>query len=247
MSVAVDPVYTTTLSRTTQNPFNWSTLGGAAAAASKSLPVDQDLLSLQQVGMKVRYTRNETIFNDGDEASNCYKVISGAVRLCKHMADGRRQIADFLLAGDFFGFLQFGNYKFTAEAVGDVVLMCYPQPQVARLSSTMPNLRGRLLVLLSQRLLGMQDHLVMLGRQTAKERVASFLLHLAERSDAEEGIAFELPMSRQDIADYLGLTMETVCRVLSELKRKRIVAIPTLSQVVLNDIDALQALTEGGE
>jgi CRP-like cAMP-binding protein len=111
----------------------------------------------------------------------------------------------------------------------------------------MPNLRGRLLVLLSQRLLGMQDHLVMLGRKTAKERVASFLLHIAERSDAEEDIPFELPMSRQDIADYLGLTIETVCRMLSELKRERVIAIPSLSQVVLMDIDALQSLTESGE
>lgn len=209
--------------------------------------MDEDLRALQQVGTKVRFSRNETIFNDGDEANNCYKVISGAVRLCKHMTDGRRQIADFLLAGDFFGFMQFGNYKFTAEAVGDVVLMCYPQRQVERLSNAMPNLRGRLLVLLSQRLLGMQDHLVMLGRQTAKERVASFLLHIAERSDAEEGLAFDLPMSRQDIADYLGLTIETVCRMLSEMKRERIIAIPSLSEVVLNDMDALQALAEGGE
>jgi CRP/FNR family nitrogen fixation transcriptional regulator len=92
----------------------------------------------------------------------------------------------------------------------------------------------------------MQDHLVMLGRQTAKERIASFVLHLAERSDAEEGLAFDLPMSRQDIADYLGLTIETVCRMLSELKREKIIAIPT-GQIVINDIEALQALTEGGE
>jgi CRP-like cAMP-binding protein len=247
MSVAMDPVYATTPHRANQNPFSWSTLGGIAAGLSKSSPVDEDLRALQQVGMKARFSRNETIFNDGDEAANCYKVISGAVRLCKHMTDGRRQVADFLLAGDFFGFMQFGNYKFTAEAVGDVVLMCYPQRHVARLSNAMPNLRGRLLVLLSQRLLGMQDHLVMLGRQTAKERVASFLLHIAERSDAEEGLAFELPMSRQDIADYLGLTIETVCRMLSELKRERIIAIPSSGQVVLSDMDALQALTEGGE
>jgi len=118
---------------------------------------------------------------------------------------------------------------------------------VSRLSSSMPNLRGRLLVLLSQRLLGMQDHLVMLGRKTAKERVASFLLHIAERSDAEEDVPFELPMSRQDVADYLGLTIETVCRMLTELKRERIIAIPSLSQVVVNDMDALQALSEAGE
>jgi CRP-like cAMP-binding protein len=247
MSIAMDPVYAATPTRATQNPFSWSTLGGAAAGTGKSSAADEDLRALQQVGVKVRFARNETIFNDGDEAKSCYKVISGAVRLCKHMTDGRRQIADFLLAGDFFGFIQFGTYKFTAEAVGDVVLLCYPQGQVTRLSSAMPNLRGRLLVLLSQRLLGMQDHLVMLGQQTAKERVASFLLHIAERSDAEEGLVFDLPMSRQDIADYLGLTIETVCRMLSELKRERVIAIPNPNRVVLNDMDALQGIAEGGE
>ena len=241
MSAAMDPVN----ARTSARNAPWSTLGGEAGASAPG--IDPDLRALQQVGVKVRFARNETIFSDGDEATNCYKVISGAVRLCKHLADGRRQIADFLLAGDLFGFMQFGHYKFTAEAVGDVVLMCYPQRQVARLSSSMPNLRGRLFMLLSQRLLGMQDHLVMLGRQTAKERIASFLLHIAERSDAEEGLAFDLPMSRQDIADYLGLTIETVCRMLSGLKRQKIIAIPSPSQVVLNDIDALRALTEGAE
>src|SRR6185503_6278734 len=100
MSIAMDPVYATRANRIPQNPFSWSTLGGAAAAASKSSPIDEDLRALQQIGVKVRFPRGETIFNDGDEATNCYKVISGAVRLCKHMADGRRQIADFLLAGD---------------------------------------------------------------------------------------------------------------------------------------------------
>ena len=80
----------------------------------------------------------------------------------------------------------------------------------------------------------------MLGRQAAKERVASFLLLLAERSDAEEGEAFETPMSRQDIADYLGLTIETVCRALSDLKRARLIAIPNVHQIVINDREALQ-------
>jgi CRP-like cAMP-binding protein len=244
MPIAVDPV--SALTRTDANPFS-RIYSCDSAGASKPAALDDDLRALQQVGIKVRFSRNKTIFNDGDEATNCYKVVSGAVRLCKHMVDGRRQIADFLLAGDFFGIMQFGSYKFTAEAVGDVVLMCYPQSQVARLSRSMPNLRGRLLVLQSQRLLGMQDHLVMLGRQTAKERVASFLLHIAERSDAEEGVAFELPMSRQDIADYLGLTIETVCRMLTDLKRKRIVSLPVPGQVVVEDMDTLQQLTESGE
>src|SRR5262245_33514605 len=235
MLAAIDPAYVTAAARSAQDSFGPSTPSGTTAASTPA--IDPDLRALQQIGIKMRFSRNETIFSDGDEATNCYKVISGAVRLCKHLADGRRQIADFLLAGDLFGFMQFGHYKFTAEAVGDVVLMSYPQRQVARMSGSMPNLRGRLFVLLSQRMLGMQDHLVMLGRQTAKERIACFLLHMSERSDAEEGLAFELPMSRQDIADYLGLTIETVCRMLSELKRQKIIAIPSTGQIVINDTE----------
>ena len=248
MSVALDTAHVPNQvpsSPVGRNPF--SIVGGTDANPSKSPIGDEDLKALQQVGMKMRFERNETIFNDGDEATYCYKVISGAVRLCKHMVDGRRQIADFLLAGDVFGFMQFGTYKFTAEAVGDVVLMCYPQRQVERLSNTMPKMRQRLLTVLSQRLVGMQDHLVMLGRQTAKERVAGFLLLIAQRSDAEEGVAFDLPMGRQDIADYLGLTIETVCRVLSELKRAKVIGIPNLNQVVLNDMAELEDMAEGGE
>jgi CRP-like cAMP-binding protein len=217
------------------------------ARGEKILNIDEDVRALQQIGTKSRFARNETIFNEGDEAKYAYKVVSGAVRLCKHMADGRRQIADFLLPGDFFGFLQFGFYSFTAEAIGDVVVMCYPQRQLEQIGNSTPSLRKRLLVLLSQRLLGMQDHLVMLGRQTAKERVASFLIQLAERSGVEEDGPMELPMSRQDIADYLGLTIETICRTLSEFKRVKLIGLPDLHQVVLKDLEALHAIAEGDE
>ena len=216
----------------------------AALAGTASVGADDGLKVLAQIGTKVRFSRNETIFNEGDEAAFTYKVVSGAVRLCKHTSSGRRQIADFLLAGDFFGFLQFGNYSFTAEAVSDVVVICYPQRQVEQLTASTPSLGRKILVLLSQRLLGMQDHLVMLGRQAAKEKVASFLLLLAERSEAEDGEGFEVPMSRQDIADYLGLTVETVCRSLSDLKRTRLIRIPNVHQIAIDDSDGLRAAAE---
>jgi CRP-like cAMP-binding protein len=219
-------------------PVSLSVVSGQIAETSK--PQDDDLRALQQIGTKVRFARNKTIFNEGDDAAYTYKIISGAVRLCKHTSNGRRQIADFLLAGDYFGFLELGTYSFTAEAVSDVVVMCYPQRQIEQLSNTMPSMSRRLLMLLSQRLLGMQDHLVMLGRQAAKERVASFLLLLAERSEAEEGEAFEVPMSRQDMADYLGLTIETVCRALSDLKRSHVIGIPNVHQIVIKDTEALE-------
>ena len=227
------------------NPAMLSMVPGQAPSAAK--PEAEDLRALKQIGTKIRFARNTTIFNDGDDAAYTYKIVSGTVRLCKHTSNGRRQIADFLLAGDYFGFLQLGTYSFTAEAVSDVVVIAYPQRQIEQLSNAMPSMSQRLLTLLSQRLLGMQDHLVMLGRQAAKERVASFLLLLAERSDAEEGEAFETPMSRQDIADYLGLTIETVCRALSDLKRARLIAIPNVHQIVIHDRDALVSAADSDD
>jgi CRP-like cAMP-binding protein len=222
------------------NANRTSVFGTAFGAAD-----DEDLRQLARVGAKVRFARNETIFNEGDDADYAYKVVSGAVRLCKHMINGRRQIADFLLPGELFGFLQFGSYKFTAEAVGEVVLMAYPQRQVESLSNTMPAMRGRIMTVLSQQLLGLQDHLVMLGRQSARERVAAFLMMLAERSAAEDEAVVDVPMSRQDIADYLGLTIETVCRVLSDLKRTKVLEIPNLHQVRIRNLEALETLAEG--
>jgi CRP-like cAMP-binding protein len=246
MPLAIDTTTMKASATAAHNPFRPVPVDAMAAHATMGNQ-DEDLRALQRLGAKVRFARNATIFNEGDEATQCYKVISGAVRLCKHMSDGRRQIADFLLPGDMFGFLQFGAYKFTAEAVDDAVLMRYPQQQIERLSKTMPAMRSRLLVLLSQRLLDMQDHLVMLGRQTAKERVVSFLLLIAERSGAEEGCTFDLPMGRQDMADYLGLTIETVCRMLSELKRAKIIAVRNGAQIVINDLERLHDLASGAE
>lgn len=230
-----------TMIETLSNANRTSVFGAAINFAA----ADEDLRQLQRLGAKVRFARNETIFNEGDEANYAYKVVSGAVRLCKHMVNGRRQIADFLLPGEFFGFLQFGSYTFTAEAVGEVVLMAYPNRQVENLSNTMPAMRDRIMMVLSQRLLGMQDHLVMLGRQSARERVAAFLLMLAERAGAEDDALIEMPMSRQDIADYLGLTIETVCRVLSDMKRTKVIDTPNLHQVGIRSLDALETLAEG--
>ena len=227
------------------NPAVLSMVPSQAPAAAKSQ--DEDLRALQQIGTKVRFARNTTIFNEGDDAAYTYKIVSGTVRLCKHTSNGRRQIADFLLAGDYFGLLQLGTYSFTAEAITDVVVIAYPQRQIEQLSNTMPSMSRRLLTLLSQRLLGMQDHLVMLGRQAAKERVASFLLLLSERSEAEEGEAFEVPMSRQDIADYLGLTIETVCRSLSDLKRSHLIEIPNVHQIAIVDREALEGAADSDD
>ena len=176
---------------------------------------DEDALAaLHDVGTVSRFGRNQTIFNEGDDARYSYKVVEGGVRLCKLMPDGRRQIAEFMLQGDIFGFELGDEHSLTAEALSDVVVMRCARSQMERMSDEQPRVRKQLMTHLRRELSSAQTHLVMLGRQTAKERVSSFLLLLAEHAEADDGELVELPMSRQDIADYLGLTIETVCRAL---------------------------------
>jgi CRP/FNR family nitrogen fixation transcriptional regulator len=219
-------------------------MGGAAAARQDA---HDDLGALEKIGMKRRFAKSETIFSEGDEAAFSYKVVSGAIRLCKYRADGRRQVTDFVLPGDRCGFLDIDEHRFTAEAASDVVVMVYPQRQVEALGNELPGMRKQLNSFLANRLADVQDHLVMLGCQTAKERVVSFLLTLADRTGTWDGDAVDLPMSRQDVADYLGLTIETVCRVLSDLKRARLVTKPSRNQIVIVDIRRLRALVNGSE
>lgn len=225
-------------------PAVWSVSGSKSETPAGA---DQDLQLLQRIGTKLRFNRGETIFNEGDAAEYAYKVVSGAVRLCKHMADGRRQIAQFLLPGDFFSFMDLSEHSFTAEAVSDTTLTCYPQRQIERLGEERLSLRKRFAALLTRRVRDIQNHLVMLGRQTAKERVAAFFLHVIEHTGIDKAGLMELPMSRQDVADYLGLTIETVCRVLSAMKRHGLVGIPNLHQLVIKKPDALSELAEGAE
>ncbi|MEX1152424.1 helix-turn-helix domain-containing protein [Parvibaculum sp.] len=206
-----------------------------------------DISSLQGVGAALKFSRNETIFNDGDCAMFSYRVASGAVRLCKLFSDGRRQIADFCLPNDYFGFAWTDEYALTAEAVSDVVLVRYPRKQIERLEQVSSSLREHLTALLHRNLSSAQDHILMLGRQTVRERVASFLLLMLKRQGYEgsNGDRLDLPMGRQDIADYLGLTIETVCRALSDLKRAGIIVAPTTREIVVENAAVLHAMASG--
>jgi CRP-like cAMP-binding protein len=205
-----------------------------------------ELKALDRIGTPLQVAQNQTIFSQGEPVNHAYKIASGVVRLCKHLPDGRRQIAQFLFPGDYFSFITIGDHGFSAEAVADLTLLSFPQKQVERLCLETPNLRVRLFELLSQRVHDIQNHLTMVGRQTAKERVAAFLLLLAERLSAD-GVRVSVPMNRQDIADYLSLTMETVSRTLSLLKARRIISVPDQHQLELRNIDALHALADGIE
>jgi CRP/FNR family nitrogen fixation transcriptional regulator len=216
----------------------------AARMASRFDVDEQSPAALKSIGIVARFGRNETIFSESDEARYSYRVLKGAVRLSKVMLDGRRQIAQFLLPGDMFALDSGDEHSLTAEALTEVTLICYPRSQVERLSEDVPEVRRELLASLRRELSEAQDHLVMLGRQTAKERVASFLVQLARRrKDVHERVEF--PMSRQDIADYLGLTIETVCRALTELKKLCVIATPDRHHAVIRNFGALEAISLG--
>jgi CRP/FNR family nitrogen fixation transcriptional regulator len=197
---------------------------------------------IQAYGARLHFSRNEPIFNQDDPADQVYRIISGTIRLCRYMPDGRRYIVDFLLPGDLMGFVESADLPASAEAVTDVTLIAFPRVCFDRLAEENGEVRVELLRHLSSNLLTAQQHLFVLGCQKARERVASFFLRLADRMGASCGDRLDLPMSRQDIADHLGLTIETVSRSITGLRSSGAVLIPNTHQVVLRDMAALRTL-----
>jgi CRP/FNR family transcriptional regulator len=185
----------------------------------------------------------ETIFWEGDAADSVFEVVSGTLRLHKLLPDGRRQVTGFLCAGHLIGLAPEGTWVYTAEAITDVTLCRYRRPAFERLIDTVPGFARRVLTVTSHELRVAQDQMLLLGRKTAAERVASFLLLMAEQQGGEE---ISVPMGRNDIADYLGLTVETVCRTLSQLKRSELIELPTHGHIVIRDRDELEELAAGG-
>ena len=204
----------------------------AAAVVARS-PKEISAAALQSIGSVCQFGRNQTIFSDGDLATNSYKVVTGAIRLVKLMPDGRRHIAGFRLAGDLFGIEWTNEYNLSAEAITDVTAVRYARSHLERLGEERADVRKQITDRLRVDLCDAHQHLISLGCQSAKERVASFLLLLARRTEAVDGAVVDLPMGRQDIADYLGLTIETVCRTLSDLKEARVIQIPNRHQIVV--------------
>jgi len=195
---------------------------------------------LAEMGSRLRFARNTEIYAEGDTADRLYKVISGTVRCCKILADGRRHISEFLFVGDFFGMEAASEHRYTAEAVGDAVVMVYQRNLVERLVERDLGFSRWLRAQVMDNLDRAYARMLSLGCKTACERVVSFLLDLVERTDCDEQI--ELPMSRYDIADYLGLTTETISREFSKLKHAAIIAVKGQGQRI--EILDRQALSE---
>jgi CRP-like cAMP-binding protein len=165
----------------------------------------------------VTAARDDEIVVQDEQAAHCYLIVSGCVRTVRLMEDGRRQIGEFLFAGDLFGWEALDTHDFGVEAVTPVTMRRYARHDIERLVDQDRDVARRMREIASARIRAGRDHMVLLGRKTACERIASFLLEMAARSPDGQKV-IELPMNRGDISDYLGLTIETVCRRLTRLR-----------------------------
>jgi CRP/FNR family transcriptional regulator, nitrogen fixation regulation protein len=182
-----------------------------------------------------KYRRGAEVFGEAEPAEYVYQVTDGAVRSYKLLSDGRRQIGAFHLIGDVFGLENSGVHRFTAEAIVDTTIRLVKRVSLAHVAESDATVARDLLNMTATNLKHAEDHMLLLGRKTSLERVAAFLLEMDHRLTAAGVMA--LPMCRRDIADYLGLTLETVSRALSALHEQGILGFlgQTQRQIVLLD------------
>ncbi len=185
------------------------------------------------------FGRNEEIYGEGEPAEYLYAVQSGCVRTSKILNDGRRQIGAFYLPGDVFGFEAGDEHSFSAEALAPTVVRLIKCSVFKARAARNAELLNQMIKLTATELQRAQAHILLLIK-SAQERVAGFLLEMADR--ANDVTEIELPMSRQDIADYLGLTIETVSRTLTYLENSNSIELPTSRHIVLRDRAALARL-----
>jgi CRP/FNR family nitrogen fixation transcriptional regulator len=213
------------------------TLGGPSRQVSDSIALGQGLV-LQ--GTRMHFRRNEEVFGEGEAAEYVYRVVSGAVRTIRFSSDGRRQILNFYLPGDIFGLECGKQHTLSAEAVADCDLSLVRRSLLDTAAKQDASAAQAVIGLMQRQLQNAQEHALVLGRKGAGERVAAFLLQLADRVTAQCEI--DLPMSRADIADYLALTIETVSRAFTQMERDRTIALPSSRHVVVRDRCALELL-----
>jgi CRP/FNR family nitrogen fixation transcriptional regulator len=221
-----------------------SRLPTAAAIAMKgaaAMPHRSDAMTAKPVGVARVLGKGEEVFAEGDAAEFFYKVVSGTVRTYKLLNDGRRQIDAFHLAGDIFGLETGEEHRFSADAVDAAKIVAFRRRRFETLAHDDPELGDQVMSSMMRSLERAHDHMMLLGRKTAQEKVASFLLDMSRR--VSKGDRFDLPMQRTDIADHLGLTIETVSRTLTQFAREGLIKLAAASRsVVLCDKDALRRL-----
>lgn len=212
------------------------------AASGTALPSRPANASAPLAGQVLNFAEGREIYAEGEAVRSFYKVIDGVVRTCTFASDGRRQIDGFHAEGEIFGLEMSDEHRLSAEAVTDCTVVAYRWAGLASFNGGDGETARAVFGLAMQCLERTRDHSLLLGRRSAAQKLASFLLDLAERGGSEGGV--ELAMSRQDIADYVGLTIETVSRTLSQFERDHLIALPSTRHVVLRNRSALVELAD---
>ena len=223
---------TATMIRTVSPNPNRPSFGRCSACTVRSLSIcgalgEADLVEFERIGRHVHLAPNEAIFTAGQAARSVHNLSAGVARLYKLLPDGRRQVVGFALPGDFFGITPSDRYGFSADAIGSVTVCRFPREAFAHFIERRPQFLLRINEFAARELMLAQEQMVLLGRRTAEEKVATFLVGWRERLGhiGDERQTIVLPMSRQDIADYLGLTIETVSRTLTRFEREKMLII----------------------
>ena len=205
------------------------------------------LEEFKNLGWTLKLAPGQALFHEGDPATRVFTLTRGTLKLYKLLADGRRQVTGFLHPGDFLGISVDDEHAFSAEALDESQLCWFPRARFDDFVEEHPAMERELYRKAAHELAAAQQQFVLLGRKTASERLASFLLVLSERAEPSTGIGagmVQLPMSRSDIADYLGLTKETVSRLISALKSDRIIRLETLDVIQILDRGRLEQLAD---
>jgi CRP-like cAMP-binding protein len=193
------------------------------------------------VGATIYYPRRTQIVHEDEAADRLYRIVSGTVCTYKILSDGRRQIGSFYLPGDVFGLESTEEHTLAAEAVTNVKLLIIKKSALTALAKQRAATINELLQLTARELARAQDRVLLLSSKSAQERIVGFLLEMSKRASLAEN-SVDLPMSRQDIADYLGLTIETVSRTLWALENSGAIEISSRKRIAFRDRSALMRL-----
>ncbi len=202
----------------------------------------EEVGALEGMLSPVNLEANQTLMSEGAARLRVYSLTSGILRLSNHLSDGRRQITGFVYPGDYLGLADGRAYSQTAEAVTPAQLCSFPVKQMDALMERYPKVKDRLYALTREALARARESQILLGRLAPVEKVASFLLFCARRAElaGKPPERVDLPMTRTDIADYLGLTVETVSRSFTKLKSQNLIQLPDPHRVEIVDLSTLE-------
>ena len=220
----------------------------AARSVSICQAMPEDSMSvLDDLANKFSIAKGQTFIVEGDDADSVFNITAGTAKIYKLLGDGRRQIIGFLGVGDFLGLAPGRRYPFSAEAITTMKYCQFKRSRMETVFAEYPAMRRKILEIASNELAEAQEQMLLLGRKTAEEKIASFLLGRLRRAQAlgGGGSSVDIPMSRHDIGDFLGLTTETVSRNLSKMKASGLIVLKGTSTVMLQDLQGLEAIASG--